>query len=146
MSGAGKVLAALALAGLTMGCYEHTFHTGTGAPQGPVVYDDWHNHWLGGLIGEEELDIDALCPSGNATIHDEQTFLNGLVSALTSGIYAPTTVTVRCARGRTADVELSEATVIGIVDHPAFLQRVDRLLPERASAAGAALGASVARP
>lgn len=138
MVGTGRRVGTLALLALTAACYEHTYTIGTGAPAGPVVYDHWQNHWLGGLIGEERLDLATVCPSGNATIHDEQTFLNGLVSALTSGIYTPTQVTVRCDTGRMTDVELPEATIIGIVRHPAFLERVEHVLPARGSEARAA--------
>ncbi len=127
----GRVAAALGLVIATTGCYEHTFTVGQGAPAGPVVHEEWQDHCLGGLIGEKDLDIGQLCPSGNATIHDEQTFLNGLVSGLTGGIYSPTTVKVRCDSGRSAEVELSQSQVIAIVRSPAFLERVETVMPRR---------------
>ena len=113
------------------GCYEHTFTVGQGAPTGPVVYSEWHNSWLGGLIGERNLDIDQMCPSGNATIHDEQSFLNGLVAALTAGIYTPTEVKIRCDRGRPVGLDLDEGEVMSILSAPEFLERVEQVMPER---------------
>ena len=104
---------------------------GQGAAAAPIVYEEWQSQWLGGLIGERTLDIDVLCPSGNATIHDEQSFLNGLVSALTVGIYSPTTVKIRCEGGRSADIDLSEQDVIGIITAPAFMERIEAMMPER---------------
>ena len=39
-----------------------------------------------------------------AIIETQQTFLNGLVGAVTLGIYTPQTVTITCAGGREASV------------------------------------------
>lgn len=126
-----RMAAALTLIIVTTGCFEHTYTMGNGAVAAPVVYDEWQSQWLGGLIGERNLDIDVLCPSGNATIHDEQSFLNGLVTVLTTGIYSPTTVTVRCEGGRAVDVALSERDVIGILTAPAFMERIKGMVPDR---------------
>ena len=115
----------------TTACYEHTFTVGQGAPTGPVVYSEWHNSWLGGLIGERNIDVETVCPSGNATIHDEQSFLNGLVAVLTAGIYTPTEVKIRCDSGRSVDIRLDEGEVMSILRAPAFRDRVEHLLPER---------------
>jgi hypothetical protein len=60
-----------------------------------------------------------MCPSGNATIHEEVSFLNGLVGALTGEIYATTTVEVRCDT-RSADLDFSAADVERIVTSPGF--------------------------
>ena len=113
------------------GCFEHTYTLGAGAPAGPVVYDEWQNHWLGGLIGERTHELGEVCPSGNATIHDEQTFLNGLVAVLTSGIYTPTTVTIRCSTGQSAQLQLSRKEVVSILTAPAFRERLETVLPGR---------------
>jgi len=112
-------------------CYEHTVTVGGGAPRGPVVYEEWQNFWLKGLIGHTRLDIERLCPSGRATIVAEQTFLNGLVTGLTAGIYTPTKLTVRCADGRRADVDLTEEDIGRIVADPGFREWVARTMPER---------------
>ena len=65
----------------------------------------------GGLISpDQQIEIQQMCPSGNATIHEEVSFLNGLVGALTGRIYAPTTVEVRCDN-RSADLGFSAADV-----------------------------------
>ena len=114
-----------------VGCYQHTIQVGAGAPRGRIVYDHWTHHWLWGLVSpSEDIYLSDLCPSGNATIRGEATFLNGLVSALTSGIYSPTTVTVRCASGGSEDLELDEDAVEEIVSDPAFLDWVGAVSPE----------------
>jgi hypothetical protein len=96
------------------------------------VYDEWRHHWLGGLINpEHELELQQVCPGArDATIHQEQSFVNGLVSALTAGIYAPRTVQVRCATGR-ADIVLSEEELRRITLDPMFVDWVKAVLPGR---------------
>ena len=122
-----------------------------GAPNGEEVYREWHHHWLFGLIPSQEqipVDVKDYCPSGNATIDNQQTFLNGLVAALIGFLYAPTTVSILCDDGTQAEVELSGDEVAQIVNDPLFVQIVAEQLPERlaeveaarASTSGWALG------
>jgi len=120
-------LLALAFAG----CYEHTVTIGSGAPMGPVVYDHWESYWLAGLIGHTKVDAEGICPSGDATIVAKQTFLNGLVAALTGGIYTPTTLEIRCRGGRRTHLELSADEVEDVVRDARFLAWVAEDLPDR---------------
>ena len=129
--GIGVMLTGVTLILALGGCYEHTFTVGAGAPQGPVVYDHWENFWLGGLSGHTRLDLRRMCPSGNATVYARQTFLNGLVAGLTSGIYTPTTVTVRCVDGRLSDLDLSAEDMQGVAESPHLMEWVDNAVPER---------------
>lgn len=93
-----RFVATLALV-LSAGCYHHSYTTGTGAPNGHLVYSEWHSHFLFAIIGDDTVDTKRLCPSGNATIRNDVTFLNGLVGVLIGVIYYPTTVEVWCADG-----------------------------------------------
>ena len=104
------------------GCFKQTYVVGSGAPTAPLVYDEWRHHWLAGLINpDHEIEIQRLCAGTNdVTIHQEQSFLNGLVSALTFAIYAPRTVQIRCATGL-ADLDLREDEVRRITTEPIFL-------------------------
>ena len=82
------------------------------------------------------------CPSGNATIHQETTFLNGLIDVLIGFIYSPTTVTITCDDGSQTSVKLSEEEVAQIVSDPLFMEVIEDLAPQRlaevrASAEGA---------
>ncbi|RMH19050.1 MAG: hypothetical protein D6701_05450 [Gemmatimonadetes bacterium] len=131
MRAATRWVVVLLLSAGAAGCFKQTFHVGEGAPAGEIVYDHWENHWIFGLIGPDDIDVASVCPSGNATIHQEMSFLNGLVNALVGGIYSPRTVTIRCAEGGEADVELDEDALLAIVTSDAFLSRVGELLPER---------------
>ena len=136
------VVAILALVVSSAACFKHTYTVGAGAPEGEIVYRHWHHHWLFGLIRPElqrQLDIDALCPSGNVTVHQEQSFANGLVALLIGFIYSPTTVTVQCEGGEMAELTLPEETVRAITLDPLFLDYVREVAPERLAEAQAAL-------
>ena len=73
----------------------------------------------------------SFAPRGNATIHDEQTFWNGLISVLTTGIYTPTTVTIRCSTGQSAQLQLSRKEIVSILTASAFRKRLETVLPGR---------------
>jgi hypothetical protein len=53
-----------------------------------------------GLVAAQPIDMRSECRSGVATIETQQSFANGLVGALTFGIWAPQSVKVTCAAGR----------------------------------------------
>lgn len=124
------LLGLVAVLSLT-GCYRHVVDVGGGARHAPLVYDRWEHFWLGGLIGEVRVDVERLCPSGRATIEARQSFLNGLVAGLTSGIYTPTTVRVRCRDGRRAALELSAEDMRTLAGSEEFRALVAEELPER---------------
>jgi len=136
------VALALACALLVGGCFRHTFVAGAGAPDGKVVYQHWHHHWLFGLIGEQDVRLADLCPTGDATIKEEMTFANGVVNVLIGVIYSPRTVTVRCADGKQAEIELDVDQLSRIGRDPRFLEWVEAELPERAQDLRLALAAS----
>ena len=123
------VLIIAAFAFGAQGCYKHTFNVGQGAPNGKQVYNSWHAHWLFGIIGDKELDIDQICPSGNATIHNEISFVNGLVGALIGVVHYPTTVWIKCEQ-TTSALELSVDQAITLATHPDFLHYVGEVAPD----------------
>ncbi len=130
------------------GCYKQAFVSGPGASMNaPVVYERSHHHFVWGLVGPgEAFDASQFCPSGNMRIEQEQTFVNGLVAALTSGIYVPRTVRVRCDRsGGAADIELLPEKAKQIVFDPAFLDWVRETNPKLFEAAQAAQAAPRSR-
>jgi hypothetical protein len=88
-------------------CFHHSYTVGSGAPNGRIVYEKWHAHWLFAIIGEENVNVNAVCPSGNATVRNDVTFVNGLIGALIGWIYYPTTVVVYCADGPAAGAPMS---------------------------------------
>ena len=89
---------ALALGLVLSGCYHQVVQTGR--PPGPtVVKKPWTATWLWGIVPATPIDVTRDCPGGIATVETKQTFMNGLVGALTIGIYTPRDVTVTCASG-----------------------------------------------
>jgi hypothetical protein len=81
------------------GCYHQIVETGR--TPGPTVVNRTATSWVFGLIStsSSEIDVRTLCPSGVAVVETQQSFINGLLAALTIGIYTPQTVTVTCAAG-----------------------------------------------
>jgi hypothetical protein len=80
------------------GCYTTTLRSGAEAAPPTVAYDEkWHSGLVWGIAElSGPYDLAKACPGGWAEITTETSFLNGLVEAVTSGIYAPQTVTIRC--------------------------------------------------
>jgi hypothetical protein len=106
-----------------------------------VVYDRWEHFWIAGLIGHVRVDLERLCPSGKATIEARQTFLNGLVAGLTSGVYTPTTLRVRCRDGRRAALELSAEDMQALAGEESLRALVAAEMPDRLPDVDAALAA-----
>ena len=138
---AGLIVVALVAILSVAGCFQHTVDVGGGARHAPVVYDHWEHFWLAGLIGHVRVDVERMCPSGQATIETRQSFLNGLVAGLTSGIYTPTTVRVRCRDGRRAALELSAEEMRAVAGDESFRAQGADELPERLADVEAALAA-----
>jgi len=112
------------------GCFRHTFDVGAGAPYGRVVYNQWHGHHLYGLVGNTVVKVKEFCPSGNATILERTTFINGLIGSVIGLIYAPTTVTIRCDDGRVSTLPLTRDEVANVVENQDFSDFVAELAPE----------------
>jgi hypothetical protein len=99
-----KLLGVFLLAGLSTttlaGCYHHTYTVGLGGnTSSEAAYSHWHSHWFYGIFGDKDVHVKEVCPSGNATIKDETSFLNGLVSEITGFIWSSTTVEIYCDTG-----------------------------------------------
>jgi len=82
----------------TAACFHQVVQTGR-APGSTVVDKAFVSTWLWGLVPAQPLDVRQQCPSGVAVITSETSFMNGLVGAITLGIYTPQHVTVTCATG-----------------------------------------------
>jgi hypothetical protein len=135
------VAAAVVISGTVSGCFKHTFTVGSGAPftREGIVYNKWRAHHLYGLISNRKaLKISELCPSGNATIYERTSFINGLISGVIGFAFAPTTVTVWCA-GKTASLQLDAAEVVAIVKAPLFSEWVREIAPDRVNEVATAI-------
>ncbi len=69
--------------------------------QGPMTVQPnettWNHFFIGGLIGDPEVDVGDACPGGLSRIEVTHTAVNVIVAIITLGIYSPTTVEVWCA-------------------------------------------------
>jgi len=75
-------------------CYSYTTVVGQGA-QGNQKTTAWNHYLIGGLAPIGVSDAKQLAGGAqNYTVKTEMSFVNGLITAITGGIYAPTTTTV----------------------------------------------------
>ena len=91
----GRVLTLALSAWVASGC----FHTriDTGLPQGPVGYEEeWETAWLIGAV-PARVDATEACGGPWSRVETQQSLLNGIVTVLTLGIFAPHQVRVTCA-------------------------------------------------
>ncbi len=66
-------------------------------PPSGRVYEQRHNFFLGGLVGDAWIHLPSICPQGVHTLDVYHSLGNLFFSALTLGIYTPTTARVHCA-------------------------------------------------
>ena len=78
------------------GCYHATIETGL-PPGTQRLEKPWASSWVYGLVPPETVETASRCPNGVARVETQHSFLNGLVGALTFGIYTPMTIVVTCA-------------------------------------------------
>lgn len=75
-------------------CYTYTTVVGKGA-QGNSETKKWNHYVLFGLAPVGVSDAKAMAgDAADYTVTTQQSFVNGLVSAITFGLYAPTTTVV----------------------------------------------------
>jgi hypothetical protein len=90
-------LAAIAIAlALDAGCFKATFDDRT---QTPATYHvQWRHRFIGGLVGERDVDVHAFCPDGRvAQVRTGGSLLTSLATIFTLFIYSPRKVYVTCA-------------------------------------------------
>jgi hypothetical protein len=80
------------------GCYTVRYTTNQ-QPEG-AHHEEGAPFFLWGLVGEKVVSLDTLCPQGVARWYNQMTFVDGLLSFITIGIYAPRTIVVDCAGGK----------------------------------------------
>ena len=81
------------------GCYTTTIHSGRPPVEPGIEYDQkWHHGLVWGIAElSGPYSLSRVCPRGWAVVKTETSFLNGLVSAVTSGLYSPQIITVQCS-------------------------------------------------
>lgn len=85
---------AFAASMLLTSCYSYTSVVGKGA-QGNTKKTEWNHYVIGGLAPVGVSDSKQMAGGAeDYTVHTRQSFVNGLISGLTLGIYTPTVTTV----------------------------------------------------
>lgn len=79
---------------LLTSCYTYTHTVGTGASTGVKVTEKNH-YFIGGLAQGKQSNPREMAGSDNYEVTISHTFIDGLINALTFGIYTPTTTTVQ---------------------------------------------------
>ncbi|MEC4050032.1 Bor family protein [Flavobacterium sp. SUN046] len=75
-------------------CFSYTSVVGKGA-QGTTKVTKWNHYVLGGLAPVDVSDSKEMAGGAeNYTVFTRQSFVNGLIAAITFSIYTPTTTTV----------------------------------------------------
>lgn len=84
----------LAASAMLTSCYSYTSVVGKGA-QGTTETTKWNHYVIYGLAPVGVSDSKQMADGAtDYTVHTRQSFVNGLVSAVTFGLYSPTTTTV----------------------------------------------------
>jgi hypothetical protein len=83
---------------LLSACFHQVVQTGR-TPGSTVINKPWTSTFIFGLVPATEINTAAECPGGVATVETLRSFPNGLVGAITFGIYTPVTVKITCASG-----------------------------------------------
>jgi hypothetical protein len=92
---------ALLAAMLLAGCATVTIRPEGGTKvTGKPDYQKSENYFFWGLGGEHTIDVAEICEGkGVEQMQSQQTFMNGFLTAITLGIYAPKSAKVWCKEG-----------------------------------------------
>ncbi len=109
-----RLIATIVVVSLSTGCATHHAVVKTGIDPGlRKVEDKWADSYVGGLVAPDHVEVGERCGEGGvATVETRISFLNGLVSTLTFGIYSPMEIVVTCgsAEETPADETSAEET------------------------------------
>lgn len=94
-----EALAALAACLSQVGCGEVILRSGLPAGETAAAYRErWHGSLLFGMVEPQSAaGLGEICPRGWSEVRTSSSFITGVLSWGTLGIYTPTTVTVVCA-------------------------------------------------
>ena len=94
-----KVIALCVLVLTSSGCYHVTVNTGI-TPGTRQVNKPFAHSFIYGLVPPSTVDAQGECgQAGVARVETQQSFVNGLVSLITFGIYTPWQIDVTCGQG-----------------------------------------------
>jgi hypothetical protein len=59
-------------------------------------FEQRQDFFLWGLVGETHIDTQQVCPRGTSQIQSQLTFVDGLLTVVTLGIYSPQSARIWC--------------------------------------------------
>jgi hypothetical protein len=92
------------------GCYSARIETGL-TPSTTQIQQKFASCWIYGLVPPKTVAAMSQCPNGVAIVETRLSFLNGLVGAITFGIYTPMEIVVTCATKPTASLMGAEVNL-----------------------------------
>jgi len=98
-----------------VGCYHATIETGLD-PSLKTINVPWASSFVYGLVPPATVETAARCPDGVAKVETQMSFLNGLVGALTFGIYTPMAIKVTCAESSDSAELIGDAPEVSVSD------------------------------
>ena len=106
-----RLRTALAVAALlSSACYKITVVTTPSAASSTdpaTVSKPWNHGFIFGLVPPAPVNVSANCPGGAVTkVVTQQSFINGLASAVTWSLYSPQQIDVWCTGGRSSSLGL----------------------------------------
>ena len=108
LTAATRIGAALACAALSSACYRVTINTAS-SPTAAMVDKQWVNSFVYGLVPPSApINVQQPCNGNVSQVVTQRSFLNGLVAAITWGIYTPMRVTVACGSGTRTSMGLPQ--------------------------------------
>jgi hypothetical protein len=134
------------------GCFKHSFTVGNGGgdTNRPATNTQKMGHYFFGLIGEDNIDVKSVCPSGNATIKDQHTFVDLLIGSIIGIIYHPTTVEIWCdeggGAGSTSSMVIPAETLRKLALDPRTMEFVKGVSEDRAAELSAAIQSYSSQP
>jgi Bor protein len=95
-----KFMILLLAALFAQGCTTISFVTDERSDR--TYYSEWHHDWLYLIEGSDPVDMSQRCKGAPwKTVTTTQTFVQGLVAGLTSGLYTPHGVEYACVKAST---------------------------------------------
>lgn len=93
-----KGIAAVALSLLFTGCSTITIHPDNMSKlSNEPDYETSRDFFIGGLVGNHKVDVDTICgENGVRQMQTQATAKDGLLTAITLGIYSPHSIKVWC--------------------------------------------------
>lgn len=93
-----KVFLVAMLAVLNTGCATQTYLLAPKDPNATPAYDKMQTFFVSGLAQEQSINANEICKGADkvARVETQQSFINGLLGFVSSGIYTPRQIKVYC--------------------------------------------------